>query len=478
MQTFEAGYDALIDSLLSSWRFMMAAHGPAPTVLVVDSDPAVARLLTAHLEPRGYDVTFVDDGEKAYNRLDSQPVNALITDLNAHRIDGMKLMAVAKDRNPDVVVILITGELDIEHAVEAMREGAYDFQTKPLNLGKLDAVLHRGIGQQELLLEQHELKRRLDERYGLGNLVGQSRQMVKIYNAVRQCARSKATVLIQGETGTGKDLIAQAIHNNSPRRDAPFVKLNCASISESLVDSELFGHVAGAFTGAVRSRQGRFELAHKGTLFLDEVGELTPPLQAKLLRVLEHQQFERLGDSRTITVDVRLIAATNRPLQAMVNAGTFRDDLYYRLRVVAIDVPTLRERREDIPLLVQHFLDQANKAHAKSVSGFSRNAMDLLMRYDWPGNVRELKNIIEGMTVMARGEGNLDIGDIPSHLRTHATPEVGEIRVPAGSAMAEVERIVIEETMKACAFDKPQTAKTLGIGLRTLYRKLKEYDIR
>jgi len=456
----------------------MPENGVIASVLLVDRDPALARAIVAYLEARSYSVIWVDDGEKAYNRLDTQPTDALITDLNAPRIEGMRLMAVAKDRNPDIVVVLIAEEPDVERAVEAMRQGAYDFQTKPLNFGKLDAVLQRGIGQQQLLLEQHELKRRLDERYGLGNLVGQSRLMIKVYNAVRQCAPTKATVLIQGETGTGKDLIAQAIHNNSPRRDAPFVKLNCASIPEALVESELFGHVAGAFTGAVRSRQGRFELADNGTLFLDEVGELTPALQAKLLRVLESQQFERLGDSRTMSVDVRLIAATNRPLDQLVARGDFRSDLYYRLRVVTIDVPALRNRREDIPLLVRHFLDQANESHNKTITGISRNAMDLLMRYDWPGNVRELRNIIEGMVVMARTDTMLDVSDVPSHLRSHTTPEVGEMRIPTGTAMREVERIVIEETMKACGFNKESCAKTLGIGLRTLYRKIKEYDIR
>jgi len=328
------------------------------------------------------------------------------------------------------------------------------------------------------MLEQHELKRRLDEQYGLGSLVGKSRQMIKVYDAVRQIAPSKATVLIQGETGTGKDLVAQAIHNNSPRRDAPFVKLNCASIPEALVESELFGHVPGAFTGATQVRKGRFELADTGTLFLDEVGELTPALQSKLLRVLEHQQFERLGDSRTMTVDVRLIAAANRPLRQMVEQGDFRDDLYYRLRVVVIDIPTLRERREDVPLLVHHFIREVSEANQKRIEGITRGAMDVLSRYDWPGNVRELRNIIEGMVTMGRNGHTLDVDDVPQHIRRSTAPEVSEIRIPTGVTMEQVERIVIQETMKVCGFNKEACAKTLGIGLRTLYRKLKQYDIR
>ena len=456
----------------------MSQESPPASVLLVDRDPEVARAIIAHLDALGYEIEWVDDGEKAYNRLDARPFDVLITDLSSHRIDGMRLMTVALDRNPDMCVVFITEEPDIERATEAMRQGAYDFQTKPVNLGKLEAVIQRGLGQQRLVFEQHELKRRLDEQYGLGSLIGKSRQMVRVYNAVRQIAPTRATVLIQGETGTGKDLIAQAIHNNSPRRDAPFVKLNCASIPEALVESELFGHVQGAFTGAVRTRQGRFELADTGTLFLDEVGELTLALQAKLLRVLEHQQFERVGDSRTIGVDVRLVAATNRPLLKMVEEGTFRNDLYYRLRVVTIEAPTLRERREDIPLLVTRFIDDANQNHGKRVDGITRNALNMLMRYDWPGNVRELRNIIEGMVILGRDGQTLDVHDVPDHIRRTATPDVAEIRIPTGVTMAEVERIVIEETLKASGYNKEECAKTLGIGLRTLYRKIKEYDLR
>ncbi|NUM56322.1 MAG: sigma-54-dependent Fis family transcriptional regulator [Candidatus Hydrogenedentes bacterium] len=455
----------------------MASEGAA-AVLLVDQDVSIVREVVPFLAEKGYAVEQVDDGEKAYNLLDDRPFDVLITELNAHRINGMRLMAVAKDRNPEVCVILITREPDIEHATEAMRQGALDFQTKPLNLGKLEAVIQLGLGRQRLVLEQHELRRRLDEKYGLGSLVGKSRGMIKVYEAVRQIAPTRATVLIQGETGTGKDLVAQAIHTNSPRRDAPFVKLNCASIPEALVESELFGHVAGAFTGAVQTRKGRFELADKGTLFLDEVGELSPALQAKLLRVLESQQFERLGDSRTINVDVRLIAATNRPLEKMVAEGNFRDDLYYRLHVVTIDVPSLRQRREDIPPLVDFFFREACRANGKELEGITRNATDVLMRYDWPGNVRELKNIIEGIVIMSRPGRLLDVQDIPEHIRRTTAPEVREMRIPTGATMADVERIVIEETMKVCGFNKERCATTLGIGLRTLYRKLKEYDIR
>ncbi len=447
-------------------------------VLVVDRDRAVAHEILAYLDAHGYEVEWVDDGEKAYNRLDARRFDAVVTELHAHRIDGMRLMAVAKERNPQICVVLITEAPEVALATEAMRQGAYDFQTKPVNLGKLEAVIQRGVSQQRLVLEQYELKRRLDEHFGLAHLVGKSPQMLAVYNTVRQIAPAKATVLIQGETGTGKDLIAQAIHNNSPRRDAPFVKLNCASIPEALVESELFGHVAGAFTGAIAKREGRFELADGGTLFLDEIGEMPLGLQSKLLRAIEQQQFERVGDSRTLTVDVRVIAATNRSLEKMVETGAFRDDLYYRLRVINVLMPPLRQRREDIPLLVDHFLREACAENGRAVEGITHGALDLFMRYDWPGNVRELRNIIEGMVILSRPGRALDAQDVPDHVRRSTLPDVGEIRIPAGSRMEEVERIVIRETMKRCGFNKEQCAQTLGIGLRTLYRKLKEYDIR
>lgn len=456
----------------------MSEQTATADVLLVERVPETARHIMSYLDEHGYAVEWVDDGEKAFNRIDDRSYDVLITELNAHRIKGMRLLELALERSPEMCVILITEEPDVELATEAMRQGAYDFQTKPVNLGKLEAVIQRGLGRMRLMLEQHELKRRLDEQYGLGSLVGKSRPMVKVYNAVRQIAPSKSTVLIQGETGTGKDLVAQAIHNNSPRRDAPFVKLNCAAIPEALVESELFGHVPGAFTGADQIRKGRFELADTGALFLDEVSELSPALQAKLLRVLEYQQFERLGDSRTLTVDVRLIAATNRPLRQMVEQGLFRDDLYYRLRVVVIEIPALRDRREDVPLLVHHFIREACETNGKRIDGITRGAMDVLGRYDWPGNVRELRNIIEGMVIMARSGHRLDVDDVPGHIRRNTVPEVSEIRIPTGATMEQVERIVIQETMKVCGFNKEACAKTLGIGLRTLYRKLKQYDIR
>jgi DNA-binding NtrC family response regulator len=438
-------------------------------VLLVDRDPADGREILSFLADRGYAVEWVDDGEKAFNRLDTRLFDVLVTELNIQRVDGMRLMSVAKDRNPDVCVVFIADHPDIELATEAMRQGAYDFQTKPLNLGKLDAVMQRGHAHQRLVLDQHELRRRLDEMFGLGNLVGNSRQMVKVYNAVRKAAPAKAPVLIQGESGTGKDLIALAIHNNGPRRDDPFVKVQCGGLPDARGSVELFGTAAGG----AGPRQGRVELADGGTLYLDEVGDLTPGQQQGILRVIDEQRVQRVGDRRFIAADVRIIGATNRP----VHGAPFQGALFQRLQEAIIVAPPLRDRREDIPLLVHHFLREASRSTGAPVAGITRNASDLLARYDWPGNVRELKNIVEGMVVLVKGARPLDVGDVPEQVRRGVAPITNEIRLPVGVAMRDVEKTVIEETLKACAYRKDACAKTLGIGLRTLYRKLKEYDI-
>ena len=453
------------------------AEKHAAEVLIVDRDPELGRQILAFLLDRDYDVEWVDDDEKAFNRLDSRLFDVLVTDLNIDRVDGMRLMAVAKDRNPDICVVFITEQPDIELATEAMRQGAYDFQTKPLNLAKLEAVIQHGLAYQRLVFEQVELKRRLDERFGLGSLVGRSRQMIQVYNAVREIGPSRETVLIYGEPGTGKDLIAQAIHNSSPRRDEPFVKFDCAGVPEMLAHSELFEQT---FQDRARSSAHRsyIELADKGTLYLDSVDEFPVTGQEQFLGVLEEGRLRRSGDGKRIPVDVRVIAATNQRLETLMEAGRFRKDLHARLTAAVIEAPALRARREDIPLLVKRALDHAVETHKTEAAGISRNAMNLLAAYDWPGNVRELQNVIEGMVATARGGGPLGVNDIPEYVRQAAAPDVGEIRIPAGATMREIERTAIEETMKTCAYNKEKCAKALGIGLRTLYRKLKEYDIR
>jgi len=447
-------------------------------VLVVDRDATLGRRVMAFLAERDHTVEWVNDGEKAFNRLDSHLFDVLVTELDVGRVNGMRLMTVAKERNPDVCVVLIAEPSDIELATEAMRQGAYDYQTRPLNLGKLEAVIQRGLDHQRLVLAQHELRRRLDDRYGLRNLVGQSRQMIKVYDAVRQVAPTSAAVLIQGEPGTGKDLIAQAIHNNSPRRDEPFVKFDCASMPPRLQEIELFGHAADPTSSTPHPWRGGIEVADGGSLFLDEVWALPGPIQTALLEVLQAGQYGRPGDGQRVTSDVRMLVATPRPLRDMVETGAFSDPLYQALSAVTIEVPALRDRREDIPLLVEHVAHAACREAGKSFAGISRNGLDLLMRYEWPGNVRELRNVVEGMVALARQGRALHADDVPAHIRRDTASEADEIRIPTGVSMSQVERVAIEQTLKTCGYNKESCAKTLGIGLRTLYRKLREYDIR
>lgn len=451
-------------------------------VLLVDRDPSIGREVISFLSGRHYDVEWVDDGEKAYNCLDSRPFDAMVTDLNLRRVDGMRLMGVAKNRNPDICVIMITEDPDIELATEAMRQGAYDFQTKPLNMGKLEAVIQRGLGYQQLVYEQFQLKRRLDERYGLAGLVGKSRAMVHAYATVRQAAPSALPVIIVGEPGTGKDLLAHAIHNNGPRRDRMFVKVNCSSGSEALLEGELLGSAAGVSAGvSARGSEGsvgRIELADKGTLYLDQASALPLHLHEPILNLLETKQVQRVGGAKPIASDVRIIVSATPGARKDEGPQSFFEEIQRRCGAMTIDLPALRFRKEDIPLLIDRFVAEAGRASQKTVTGITRNALDILTQYDWPGNVGELRNIVEGMLVAAPNGEPLDVRDVPDALRRNTPPGPNDIRIPAGTSMGEVERIVIEETMRSCGHNKELCAKTLGIGLRTLYRKLKEYESR
>jgi two-component system response regulator HydG len=451
-----------------------------PQALVVAKDSDDVKELLVALDSWGFKTVWAKDGEAGYNVLDGPEVlHALITELNVQRIDGMRLLSVAKQRNPEICVIMIASDADIELATEAMRQGAYDFQTKPLNLKKIKVVLDRGLSLQRLAFEVTDLHRRLDQRYGFHNLIGNSRGMVAVYNMIRQIAPTRATALIMGETGTGKGVAAQTIHQNSSRRDAPFVTLNCASLAEGVIESELFGHERGAFTGAIQTHKGRFEIADGGTLFLDEVSEMSLATQAKLLHVIEDREFERVGGTRPIKVDVRLIAATNRDLEQQVKGGKFREDLFFRLNVVSIKLPPLRERKQDIPRLVEAFLREFNIEHEKYITGISRGAMDLLMQYYWPGNVRELKNTIEGMMVLSASGRLLDVSDLPEHIlrQVELKTPAADIHVRVGMTMEEIEKIAIEHTLRSVGYDKQEAAEILGIGLRTLYRKQKRYQL-
>jgi len=445
-------------------------------VLIVDRDSRETEELIVFFKSRDFDVLWAKDGERAFNMLDKEHIDVMVAELRVHRINGMRLLEIAKQRNPEICVVLIAERADIPTATEAVRQGAYDFQTKPLNFGKLEAVILRAVSHQQLVAEKHELQQQLDVRYGMGAIVGNSPPMIAVYDKTRQFAPTNATVLIHGPTGSGKDLVARAVHMLSRRKDRPFVKLNCAALPEGLVESELFGHVKGAFTGAVRNRDGRFKLADGGTLFLDEVSSLSLATQAKLLQVLEEGRFEPLGSSRSVRVDVRLIAASNVSLEDLSDHGKFRRDLYYRLKVAQIDLPPLTARHGDILPLVDEFIRHGNKRHDKNVTGVTRGVISLFMRYPWPGNVRELENTIEQMVILGRDGKPLDVVDVPEEIK--ATSTNGQsMSIPAGVSMAEVERAVIEQTLRSVGYDKEKTAEILQIGLRTLYRKLKEYQM-
>jgi len=413
--------------------------------------------------------------EEAVNLLERMDVSALVCEVHGKGIDGLKLLKVTKRLHPHAGVILLAESADVALCVQAMKLGAYDFLVKPVDRAKLVTVLDRMLTLQNTLKENLELHRTLEEQFAVPNLIGVSSAIRRVFALIAQVADTKSTVLVVGESGTGKDLVARALHENSARKNDAFVQMNCGALAESLVESELFGHEKGAFTGAHERRKGRFELAHGGTLFVDEVGELAPPIQAKLLRILENGTFERLGGSRTLKVDVRVIAATNKDMTVAVERGSFRQDLYFRLKVVTIELPPLRERTEDIPLLTTHFIQEFARREGKEIKGITEDAIHLMRRYMWPGNVRELRNCVEGMIVLGNGP-HLDVPDLPDEVR--ALDRIDRyIRIPLGVTMEEVEREVLGETLLATGGDKTQTARILGIGLRSVYRKMKKYGL-
>ena len=447
-------------------------------VLVVSPEDEATQQLVSFLRQESFEVLWAREGAAAYDILDSEPVDALICHMSDSRIDGFRVVKLARQRNSEICAIVTGATDDIEQGTEVMRQGAYDFQVRPLNLRKLRAVLERGLSYQRLVGEVSDLHRRLQERYRYGGIARRSSAWQRIYAQIEQVAPSRATVLLTGETGTGKGEVAKAIHQNSPRRDRAFVETNCGALPEGIVESTLFGHERGAFTGASTSHKGRFELADLGTLFLDEVGDLSPATQVKLLRVIQSGEFERVGGSETLRADVRLLAATNRDLEGMVEDGSYRADLFYRLNVVTIRIPPLRECREDIPVLINEFLRQFSEENERSVQVMAPEAMDLLLAYQWPGNVRELKNCVEGMVVMSPADRAFDIGDVPAHIRGHIPVSGDEDSMRAGMTMRQIEKLAITETLKAVSYDRRKAAAMLEIGLSTLYRKEKEYGLR
>jgi two-component system NtrC family response regulator len=393
------------------------------TILIVDDEKNYLLVLEALLVDAGYEVITSGSATEALEIAMSHDLDLVITDMRMPGLDGMEFLAQLRSRQPDLPVIMMTAYATVEKAVEAMKRGAFDYITKPFKNEELILTIRKAIEMHRLKQENRLLSRELQERFKFGNIVGKSKVMRQVYEIIEKVAQTRASVLISGESGTGKELIARAIHFNSPRRDKPFISVNCSALSETLLESELFGHERGAFTGAVTQRKGRFELAHGGTLFLDEVGDMSPALQVKLLRVLQEMKFERVGGTKTLQVDARLVTASNRELEREVELGRFREDFYYRLKVVHIKVPPLRERRDDIPLLVHHFLEKAAKANAIPVKSVSQEALKYLYQYDWIGNVRELENVIERAVILCDAD---DIGpqDLPEELFQQRLPGI------------------------------------------------------
>jgi DNA-binding NtrC family response regulator len=442
------------------------------SILVVDDEANARNALAELLREEGYTVETAADGFKALGKLEAFEVDVILTDLKMPGMDGIELMQKVRASDPDAAVVVMTAFGAVDTAVAAMRQGAQDYLTKPINMDELLIVLERALEARVLRRETKELRHQLQERYHFDNIVGSSPEMQQVFKTIAQVAQSRATVVITGESGTGKELVAAAIHHRSARADRPFVKLHCAALAETLLESELFGHERGAFTGADRRREGRFEQANGGTLFLDEIGEISAGVQVKLLRVLQEREFERVGGNQTVRVDVRVIAATNRDLKDLVQRGSFREDLYYRLNVVNLRMPSLRERRSDIPLIAMHFLKRFADDNGKRLERFDDEALVRLKSYTWPGNVRELENVIERAVVMADGEC-VSAAALPSEVAP-MTEEAEGPRIP-GASMADLERYAILKTLEAHGGSTTKAADVLGISVRKIQYKIQEF---
>lgn len=461
----------------------MSSTEKKPRVLIVDDDrntrDGLERALRSH-----YQVTTAESGERALALLSETEADILLSDVRMPGMDGIVLMQRAQARQPGLVPILLTAYGNVEIAVEAMKAGAYDFLMKPVNLDHLDMLLQRALRSRDMETENQQLREQLDEKFGLENLVGTSPAMQDLFTVIRQAAPTQATVLVQGESGTGKELVAHAIHRLSTRVQGPFVAVHCAALSDTLLESELFGHEKGAFTGAVARRKGRFEMADGGTLFLDEISEISASVQVKLLRVLEERCFERVGGDKPVDVDIRLIAATNRSLRDWVEQGHFREDLFFRLDVVNITLPPLRDRLDDIPILCSHFIKEFAEKNKKTMEGITSDAINMLTEYAWPGNVRELRNTMEKMVVLSRTD-RLTARDIPTHIRQEAKRTGTPLSTVSGrssavemsgASLADTERAMIFKALDQAGGNRTKAAEVLGISRRTLHRKLRQYE--
>jgi DNA-binding NtrC family response regulator len=461
------------------------------SILIIDDDKPSLEAMSDALSSQGYFVVSKASGKTALKEMQDKRFDIVLTDLKMPDMDGIEILKTIKNMDPNALVILITAYGSVDKAVEAMKLGAEDFITKPISLSELRGKVKKAIekqiqnikqqnsdlqNQNAILLNQNlVLQQQINKNYGFSEIIGKSKPMQDIFNQLRMVAPTNANVLIYGETGTGKELVARAIHSNSLRKDKPFIPINCSALSKDLLESELFGHEKGAFTGAIKQRQGAFELANGGTLLLDEVSEMAIEIQAKFLRVIESQQFRRLGGEVDVSVDVRIIASTNRNLEQDVESGKFRRDLYYRLRVVSVNLPPLRQRREDIPFLVSDFIDELSNRNGRIVSSIDHEALNKLISYEWPGNVRELKNCIESMVVMAKSQ-TLGMDDLPESIRNISSSE-GRPSEQIGMSIDDAEKEAIKKALESTNWNKTQAADVLKMGLRTLHRKIKKYGL-
>lgn len=446
------------------------------TILLVDDDAAHRTMLKVNLMGAGYRLLEVDDGDQVLPLLMDQEVDLILLDLKMQRMDGLETLALLREKGRMEPVIVITAFSSVESAVAAMKQGAVDYVTKPVDIEALNLAVEKALNIEALREENAQLRERLGEKFDFGNIIGRSSAMQRVFETLALVAPSDATVLITGESGTGKELIAGALHHNSLRKDGPFIKVNCAALHENLLESELFGHERGAFTGAERQRKGRFEQAHRGTLFLDEIGDMSLQTQAKILRVIQEGEFERLGSSQSVKVDVRLVAATHKNLQQMVEEGSFRQDLFFRLSVVPIELPPLRERPEDIPALADYFLKKYAAKNRKDIRGFHPQALMLLGRYDWPGNIRELENTVERAVILCLGE-QITPRELPPHLLpVDMEPDLEE-SCRQGFTLRDMEREAIRTILAQTGGNRSKTARILGIARQTLLNKIKEYGL-
>jgi len=444
-------------------------------LLVIDDEKNIREGLADFLQTDGYEVVCAENADEGWMRFCGGDIDLVITDLKMPGLSGDDLMRRILAQSPGFPVIILTGHGTVESAVCAMREGAWDFLSKPVDLDHLSLKIKRALDTRELFFQHRRMEEELERKRQFKSIIGNSRNMRDVFDMISKAAPTKASILITGESGVGKELVADAIHELSPRNAQPLVKVHCAALSPSLLESELFGHEKGAFTGALSQRRGRFELASGGTLFLDEIGEIDQNIQIKLLRVLQEKKFERVGGEKTIETDVRIVAATNKDLKAGIEKGSFREDLYFRLNVVNIHVPPLRERKDDIPLLAAAFLKEFAEENGKNIEGIHEKARSKFYAYEWPGNIRELRNCIESAVVMCQSN-IIKTGDLPPAFRGNDDDE-GWINIRLGANMSECEKIIIRDTLSHCKGNKSKTAETLEIGRKTLLRKLADYGL-